>query len=471
MKESLDILFIVLPYYFLIFENSTVKEAVSRATIILSLAVLAGALRRAGYKARILDLNLEDHPEEVLEKVIRESNPRYAGITFTTPLFELARRYSSLIKSFNPQTTVIGGGPHATVLPEDTLGRTDIDIVVKGEGDSSIIDILSGKPLYEVGGITFKQNGQVVSQPVQSLIPDLDSLAMPALDLYNIPSYTHPKVVARRNPVASMETSRGCYARCSFCNKSIFHTKFRFKSPQRVIDEMKFIMSLGFKEIHIVDDMFTADLGRVKEICKKILDEKLDISWYPRGGIRVDKVDEEIFSLMKRAGVWHIPFGIESGNQEVLNRTNKRITLEQVRRAVSLVKKAGIETEGYFMLGLPGETKETIEDTLKFSLSIGLDYAKYAITVPLPGTTLFEEWDREGCIKTKDWSKYTFSTPTKELYDHPSVSWKIIDEYYRAAPRRFYLRPTFITRRFVRSLKQGELLEDIKTFLKIKWWG
>ena len=291
------------------------------------------------------------------------------------------------------------------------------------------------------------------------MITDLDSIPFPALDLYDAPRYTHPRFMARRNPVAYMETSRGCYGACIFCNAR--RTKLRRKSVGRVIEEMKYILSLGFREIHLADDLFTADLKRVKEICRAIIDSKLDISWYPRAGIRVDHVDRELFELMKRAGVWSVPFGIESGNEQILKRIGKNITLEQVRRAVGLARSVGLTTQGYFMVGHPDETEQTVMQTIKFSQSIGLDYAKFTINTPLPGTPLFDEWDRAGIIKTKDWSKYNFHTPPEELYDHPNLSWQQIDKYYRQAMKSFYFRPSYMVRRGWHDLRSGELWSNL----------
>jgi radical SAM superfamily enzyme YgiQ (UPF0313 family) len=266
-----------------------------------------------------------------------------------------------------------------------------------------------------------------------------------------------------------METSRGCFGGCTFCESR--RTKYRAKSADRIVAEMEYALSLGYREIHVVDDLFTANLKRAKEVCRQIINRKLDISWYPRGGIRVDGVDQEIFDLMKRAGVWHIPFGIESGNQHVLDKAQKEVTLEEVRSAVRMAKKAGLETEGYFMFGLEGETEQSMKDTIDFSLSLDLDYAKFAITIPLPGSVLFKNWDQRGLIRTKDWTKYTFSKPPEEIYTHPTLDAKLIYKYYRLGPRKFYFRPSYICRRFVRGVKTGSLLDDIKIFFRTSWFA
>lgn len=468
-KKEVKLLLIVLPYYSLIFGKSAVKAVVSCATICLGLASVAASVIKAGCNVEILDLNLENEPLKALLKKLENFVPDYAGITFTTPLFGLAKEYSGIIKDNLPKITLIAGGPHASVLSVEVLEKTNFDIAVIGEGDSTILDILSGSELRNIKGISFKENGRIISNQSGEFILNLDNLAFPALDKFNIKRYVHPRIISRRNPVASMETSRGCFGRCCYCNKSIFGSKYRTKSAGRVIEEMEYILSLGFREIHLVDDVFTADKNRAKAICEGILQKGLDISWYPRGGVRVDTVDKELLTLMKKAGCYRIPFGIESGNQGVLDLTHKNISLEQTIAAVGMAKAAGIEVEGYFMLGLPGETQNSLKDTLRFSTSLNLDFAKFAITVPLPGTPLFNELSEKNYIKTTDWVKYNFATPPGEIYDHPSVSWKVIQRYYKLAPRKFYFRFSFIVKRFIKSLRNGQLIDDIKIFLKTRW--
>jgi len=463
------VLMIVLPYYWQIFGDSMVRAAVSEGYMVLSVGVLAAAVRARGHEVKILDLNLVKDPATHFINFLADYRPSTVGVTFTTPLVRLAATYAALVKQHLPSCTVVCGGPHPSIKAEELLRETKFDVAVQGEGDHSFVEIVEGKPLEEIDGIAFLRDDRFVPTKPRGVFWKLDELPMPAYDLYDVQRYNHPRVVARRNPVAAMETSRGCFGGCTFCESR--RTKFRTKSAERIVAEMEYALSLGYREIHLVDDLFTANLKRAKEVCRQIIDRKLDVSWYPRGGIRVDGVDQEVFDLMKRAGVWHIPFGIESGNQQVLDMTQKEVTLEEVRNAVRMAKKAGLETEGYFMFGLEGETEQSMKETIEFSLSLDLDYAKYAITIPLPGSVLFKDWDRRGLIKTKDWAKYTFSTPPEEIYTHPSLDPKLVYKYYHLAPRRFYLRPSYIYRRFIRGMKTGELLGDIKTFLRVNWFA
>jgi radical SAM superfamily enzyme YgiQ (UPF0313 family) len=465
MDPRLDhVLLVNLPYYEDIFGRATVKAAVSPTTIIMSFATIAPAVRELGCEVKILDLNLGTDPATQFKNELQEFRPGFIGFTFTTAIFHLAQRYAAAAREILPGTTLIAGGPHANVLPEEVLNRTEVDIVVRGEGDFALAEIVSGKSLDNILGLVYKEDGEIFRTAARPNIPHLDTLPYPALDLYDVRRYNAPKFMARRSPVASMETSRGCYGACKFCSSRI--TKFRVKSVDRVLKEMEYTLSLGFNEIHLVDDMFTADIKRVKAVCRAIIENKMDISWYPRGGIRVDHIDEEMFHLMKEAGVWNVAFGIESGNQQILNNIRKDITLDEIRNAIKLAKKAKLGTDGYFMLGHPGETEATIKETISFARSLDLDFAKFTINIPLPGTPQFDEWEQAGVIKTRDWTKYTFHTPPSEIYEHPTTDWQTIEKYYRLAPRKFYLRPSYIFKRVIKDSKSGSIFGNFKTLLK-----
>jgi len=254
------------------------------------------------------------------------------------------------------------------------------------------------------------------------------NLPFAAIDLFESEKYIYPRESARANPVCLLETSRGCYARCVFCNKNIFGYKIRGKSSKRVVDEMEFILSHGFQEIHFADDLFTADMRHAELVCQEIIDRGLRFPWVPRSGIRVDRVSPQLLDLMHRAGCYHIPFGIESGNQEILDSIKKGITVDQIRKAVSMAKAAGMETTGYFMFGLPGETRDTVLQTIDFAVELTLDHIKFGVTIPLPGTSLFEQLYDQGRLCTFDWSRYTYSTPPWEIYNHPSLDRETLEQ-------------------------------------------
>ncbi|MBU0980562.1 MAG: B12-binding domain-containing radical SAM protein [Nanoarchaeota archaeon] len=430
----------------------------------LTTAVLAAPLLKDGHEVAVFDFNLPGNSDAKFMKAL-DAKPDYVGITFNTPLFPEAKRLAKM--AHDKGIKVLGGGPHASAIPVDTLKETDLDIVIVGEGDFTLPEIMK-HDLKDVKGICYKDQGKIKCNPPRPYMKDLDVIPFPAWQLYDLSRYQSPSLVCKKNPLGFFESSRGCVFECSYCNKCIFGRTFRSKSPRRAVDELKHMLKLGFKEIYFVDDGFSTQLERSKEICRLIIKEKLKFPWQLTNGIRVDRVDKELFTLLKKAGCYRVAFGIESGNEEVMRDFGKHTKLEQVRQAVDWATKAGIETWGFFMLALPADTEETMQDTIDFAKSLNLTLAKYSITTPYPGTKLFNDLDKKGLIKSKDWGKYNVYEP-HEIYDHPQLSWPIINRYYKKAYREFYFRPGFFLKRAVHGLRHGTLLADMKSFLGTRW--
>jgi anaerobic magnesium-protoporphyrin IX monomethyl ester cyclase len=395
--------------------------------------------------------------------------PDYVGITFVTPLIKEAKRISDIVKKINEKIIIVGGGPHCSSFPESSIKEASLDIGVIGEGDFVINEIVSGKDLQQIKGIVYKKDNAIVINERDNFIKDLDSLPFPAYSLYEKEKYKVPPAIARKNPVAWVETSRGCVFGCTYCNKSCFGKTFRIKSPERVVEEFIKIKNLGFKEIHLTDDGFTTNIKRAKKICDLLITAKVNIGWSTITGIRVDRVDSELLLKMRQAGCYRVYFGIESGNQKILNNIKKGITLEQVKKAVEVAKKAKLEVAGYFMVGLPGDTEETMQDTTNFAKHLDLDLAKVSITIPLPATELFNELDKKGLIKTHDWEKYKFYSTPSTIYDHQNLSWPTIEKYYSKFYREIYLSPKFIFKRIKQSIVNKTLIDDFKMFIQMKW--
>lgn len=457
-------------YYEDIFKRSKVRAALSRGTPPLGLLTIAAPLLQAGHNVKVINLNLKNRLSHDIDDFIREFKPDFVGITSTTPLIKKVYKIASRIKAIEKNIMVIAGGPHCSALPHDVLRESEIDCVVIGEGDFVMKMIVDGCISETIPNIVFKNNGLISeSKMSHQSINDLDSLPYPAYELVNVKDYHQPMISSRKRPLGYMETSRGCFARCIYCNKNIHGFKVRFKSPARVVDEMERMLTLGFKEIHIIDDIFTANKKRAFAICEEILKRNLKFPWYPRGGLRPDTVNLELLRIMKRAGCYRIPFGIESGSQRIIDRIHKRMKLEQAEEAVRLSKMAGMEIECYFMIGLPTETEEDIKSSIDFAIKLDPDYVKFAITIPLPGTPLFEQMSKMGHIKTRDWEKYNFSQSPKEIYDHDSLSWQIIDLYSVISYRRFYFRPKYILRMLLKTIKGGTFWGHAKAFFNTRW--
>lgn len=447
------------------FSKSKISIAIAR-TPYLSLAALAAWLRDHDHPVDILDLSVIENPSQALMGKIEVWQPDYVGMTFTTPLYPEAKAMAQLVRSKFPKVKLIAGGAHSTVLPEQVLETTDFDYVVIGEGEQTLLELVDGEDPAGILGLAYQQEGQAKINDARPLISDINVLPYPAYDLYDIRNYRYsPRVTARRSPVAAIETSRGCPFGCTFCNKKIFGQHFRAKTVKRSVDEMEYLMKLGYREIHVWDDCFSVDLDRVKAICDEIVHRHLRINWCVYNGIRVDRIDQELLEKLKRSGCYRVNIGIESGNQEILNHVHKGITLDQARFVSKISKKVGIETIGFFMIGLPGETEETIKQTIDLAVELDLDLSKVSIAIPLPGTRLFDEWAMEGRIKTYDWSKYNFHSTT--IYDHPNLDTATILKYYNLFYRKVYLRPKYLLRRLWRGVRTGDLVFDAYYFLKI----
>lgn len=429
----------------------------------VSMAELAGSAIHAGGDCKILDLQVSEKPFEEIEKTINHYSPDFIGLTFTTLLFEEAKNVAKFIKEKFPKITIIAGGVHSSIFPEEVANELFFDIVVYGEGDLQLQEIIKGTSLNKIKGIVYKtKKGKIVKNKPMPLIENLDDLPMPAWHLLNSKIYMNPKAIARESPVGTIGTSRGCVYGCIYCNKSVFGRRFRAKSVKRVVDEFEILLKNGFKEIHVWDDMFATDLQRAKDVCDEILKRKLKFSWQLECGVRVNCVDKEFFQKCVKAGCYKVAFGFESGNDRILKSINKGATTQQARNAVKWAKEAGMETSGFFMLGLPEDTEETINQTINFATSLGLDYAKATILVPLPSTPVFEEFEKKGLLKTKDWNKYNFHTASR-VYNHPTLKWETLEKYYDKFHKKFYFRPSYMIKRFFLSLKKGELMDNMKT--------
>jgi len=319
---------------------------------------------------------------------------------------------------------IVVGGAHVSALPERTLRECEaIDAVVVGEGDHTFPD-LAGRliddgrstDVSDMTGVLARRGEEFVGDPPPVYVEDVDGLPLPARHLLDLPTYVrhsyHER--AKRWPIATMITSRGCPHSCLFCSRSNSGRRYRPRSPENVIEEMKFLKRRGFNEVQIVDDNFTADRARVLEICRLIRAEGLDLSLCLPNGIRVDTVDEELLTEMYGAGFYAIAFGAESGDDAVLKKVMKGITAEQIMKAVKTAKKIGFYISLFSIIGLPGSTVESEEKTLRLVRESGADSTTASVCTPYPGSPLWE------MVKDKldgvPWERYNESDVSNPIY-------------------------------------------------------
>lgn len=452
-----------------VYDSSKIRVAITSAPFV-TLASLAGALVEAGMDVRISDLMIHSNPLDAYRNILAAYRPDYVGVTFTTPLYSEARQLVQIAKEILPDSITMCGGIHATSMPREVLEESLFDVVVIGEGERTVVELCSGNELGSISGIAFGRGQEYTVTKPREMISDLDDLPYPAWDLHDLQYYHSPHIASRRNPVGYMETNRGCNHFCTFCSQNVFGHDVRSKSPGRVVDEMFRMLDMGFRDIHIKDDNFTADIERAKEVCRLLLERNFSAPWALPTGVNIHDVDTEFFRLAAEAGCYQVSFGIESGVERILRNVNKDQTPEQIRRAVLLADDCGLETVGFFMMGLPGDTEETMEETIRFACSLPLTYAKASMTLPFPSSALFRQIDGMNRILSRDWDKYNFHS-TSEVWEHENLSWKTISHYYALFHRRFYFRPSYIWKRFWRDLRTGHLIDDIKAVISNDWSG
>lgn len=417
----------------------------------LGLGYLATSVRKT-HDVKILDCIKEGMKIDKLGNFIRRSNPDLLGLQCYTFDLKFVREALRSAKRIRREIITVVGGPHPSSIPRDMMEdfRGDIDFLFAGEaeiGFAKLLDSLdAGKnDLSSIGGLVWhNKNGALISNQ-REFVEDLDSLGLPAWDLIRPDTYPESQHGAffKKFPIAPIMLTRGCPYPCTFCAGGIISGKrIRRRSIDHVLNEMLLLYEdFGIREFHIVDDNFTLDISYVKEFLKRLKDLNLDISWAVPNGIRMDALDEEVLKLMKDTGLYLISLGIESGSDEVLRQMKKGIMTAKIRSCVKMISDSGIDIAGFFILGFPGETEETIRETIHFSLKLGLTRANFFTYLPFPGTESYQELEAKGELKDVDWEHFAFFTAA---YTPVGLSRKRLKSLQRLAFAKFYLRPRII---------------------------
>lgn len=411
----------------------------------LGLAYVGAVLEQAGHQVTILDVDCEGiSTDGLIEKYIRPPSFDVVGLIVVTPTFKRVVRMCQRFKEANPKLITVIGGIHPTIQPRQSAEPEVVDYVVKGEGEETareLVEALEGKrPFSQINGLVWKQDGRIIENPTRLLAPDLDQLPFPAWHLFTKLRYTYPEGIYA--PIFPIFTSRGCPANCTYCQtKNIFTRRFRARSAKNVVDEIEWLVKRwAAREIHIWDDNYPTDRRRVFQIRDELAARGLThLKFAFPNGMRADFVNEEVMRAMKDMGVYMIACGVESGNERILEVIEKGTNMEKVRETYRLAHKVGLETWGFFMLGLPEETDATIQDTINFAKELDPDIAKFHILQPYPGSKVFYQLEAQGLIKNHDYENYGIhSRPVhrlKDLTEDDLLAWQ------GRAYRQFYLRP------------------------------
>lgn len=437
----------------------------TRTTPQLGVAYLAALSEKHGDEVRVYDQDIED---VALEDVVREYQPDIVGITSNTPQVKQGWLAARQVKSVLPNAVVVQGGPHVSALPEESAARSEIDIVVRGEGETTWLDVCGAiarakahnsqwrveealdpqsKILASVLGISYQTpQGKIRHNGERPAIASLEELPFPAYKFFKLERYTslQPAVdTVERGKSFSMMTSRGCPYRCTFCSQSVMAEKWRGRSPESVAAEFAHLIhDWGAQEIGILDDSANIDRKRMRAMCEKLIEEKLNtVPWILINGIRANLADTETLELMKEAGCKRVAFGVETGDEEILESIDKRVTHDQIREAFRNAKQVGLETVGFFIIGLPGDTEATMNKTIDFACELDPVVANFSMMTPYPGTKVWEQVHRNGGrMLMRDWDDYVFFEG-KARYELGSTTAELQERKWKEAYRRFYLRP------------------------------
>ena len=449
----------------------------------VSLAQMA-ALLHPTYKLKIVDANAERIGWEEFAEIIDKYQPKYYLTQVTAPTLENDMYGCFLAKSRGAKT--IAFGTHVTPIPRESLRPfPNLDFVLVGEPDLTIRDLLDhleGKidqrsseivnlfdqhdPSYQpaidedgkvdlsgIKGLAWRDGDEIVINFPRPFIKDLDTMPIPMHELLPLQEYRMPLI---KGPFTFIVTSRGCPAGCTYCIKHVsYQYSARLRSPELIMEELWELKKLGINNIHMYADLFTVNRDQVIDLCERMIAEKIDIKWTCNS--RVDYVDEEMLLLMGRAGCWLISWGIESGNEQILKHAHKGAYPDKAERALLWAKKAGIKNWGYFIIGLPGETEETIRETIDFSKNLPLDIALFHVAAPYPGTPFFFEVVENGWFRPGTrWEQVDMDKGT--VLDYPDLSAERLLYWQKRAWREWAFRPGPILT-YVKML-----LSDISTF-------
>jgi radical SAM superfamily enzyme YgiQ (UPF0313 family) len=445
----------------------------TRTTPHLGLAYLAAVSERRGDEVFLFDADVEDEP---VSDAVRRFQPDIVGITANTPQVKQAWRTAQVIKSIKDIPTVIGG-PHPSVLPIESAERPEINVVARGEGeeiwlavceavekglasdpDFSARDLLDpqARHLSHTLGVTFQTNdGEVQHQPDRPPVADLDSLPWPAYHVFKMDRYTNLQPATDAIDGAksfSILTSRGCPYRCTFCSQSIMPQKWRARSAENVFAEWRHLVEdLGAQEIGVLDDSANIKVNRLVGLADLLIEHKLNhVPWIFVNGIRANLASKDLLAKLKSAGLKRTAFGVESGDPDILLSIDKKIDHDTIRRAFKHAKAVDLETIGFFIIGLPGETEESMERTIRFAIELDPMIANFSMLTPYPGTVVYEIAKRQGRMLVDDWEDYVFFEG-KARYEMGEMTAELIERKWRESYRRFYLRPRRVLRIITRK--------------------
>ncbi len=437
------------------------------------LYVASFAEQNTNNQVEVIDAILERLGFEEIEEEIRRRKPDVVGIQAMTFTLIDATLTAKAVKKADRSIPVIFGGPHVFIYPQETLAIPEVDYLVIGEGEKTFAALLEaierGSDPAGVDGIAYRHNGEVKITPPVPLNEDLDSLPLPARHL--VPQDRYSSVLAKETPITTMMTSRGCPMQCIFCDRPHLGKKFRYRSPESVVNEMQICQDMGIREIFVYDDTFTVRSDRVIEVCRQYVERGLKINWDIRA--HINTISEPVLDALQSANCSRIHYGVESGTKAIQKVIKKGIDLDHTREIFHKTSARGISTLGYFMLGFPGETKEQMIETIEFARRLEADYIHLSVTTPFPATELYRSGMERGLYKEDYWRKFA-KNPQEDfkprLWDEKMTQEELID-LMQWGYRRYYMRMGYIFKRVLELRSWAEFKRKAKAGIRLLSWG
>jgi len=407
--------------------------------------ILAAIVREAGYSVAVIDASAENLTFDETIARIGELSPGFIGITSTTLTILSAERVSAAVKKQWPDILIGIGGPHVTAIPEETLRRcADFDFVALHEGEHTIIKILDylqddNLAMDSITGIAFlAPDGRFIKTSPAPQFKDLDNLPFPAWDLLkNFPdAYSPGFFKVAQMPSVSFVSARGCPYHCSFCDTSVFGQKVRSHSAEYMVELFEYLNSrFGIRDVTFEDDTFMFNRRNVLRFCELLLQKNLGMTWACNSRLNLAK--PEILQAMNKGGCWHISYGVESGSQDILDQEDKGITIEQIHQGIQNTRDAGIAAKGFFIVGHPGETLDTLQATYDLTRTIPFSDISVSCMTPFPGSPLSRNAHEFGAFDD-DWTKMNLLTP---VFVPHGLTADDLQSWQKKILRDFYFRP------------------------------
>lgn len=438
----------------------------------IGLSYVATALKENGFNdVEILDANALQMGWDELDHYLRSKGPLdIIGVTGMTPIIDRSYRTIKIARKYCKY--IVLGGPHASIHIERCFKECpEINFLVLQEGEITAPLLFkrleNNERVENIKGIAFRKNGKVIVNPPRELIKDLDKAPLPARELLPMDKYRYP--ISKYKKIDVLISSRGCPYNCIFCNKTMFGNKWRARTAENVVEEIESVVKkYEIRSFIFYDDLFTVDKERVNKICRLIIEKNLKIEWKCEG--RVNIVDKEMLSLMKKAGCTLISYGVESANQKSLDFLRKGTTPEQIRNAFKLTKEAGIEAMAYLIIGIPGESKKDTIHTIEFAEEIDADYVQISVLTPMEKTSLYDLAKKKGWIRRSKAKNPFDAEKERDILVTGDMTQEEIEDLVKEAHKRFLLNKRYLLKSIKRIRSWNQLKNLLITGVEYLYW-